>query len=136
MIKEKAIENFLQKGYSCSESVVKAAADTGIVNQNLVPLATPFSGAMGAGCLCGAIAGMQLVIGALKGRHDNSQSPAEARALAKQAIEAFKAQHKVTCCRVLSAGFEMGSPERKQNCCKFITTCAEILEDLKATQEV
>jgi len=135
-MREKAIENFLKNGYSCSESVVKTAADTGLVNQNLVPLATPFSGGMGSGCLCGAVAGMQLVIGALKGRHDNSESPQEAKALAKQAIEKFKAAHKFTCCKALSAGFEMGSPERKQNCCKFVGECAQILAELTEQQKV
>lgn len=135
-MKEKAIENFTKNGYSCSEAIVKAAADKGLVNQNLIPLATPFSGAMGAGCLCGAISGMQLVIGALKGRHDNTDSPAEARTLANYAIEKFKERHKATCCRVLSAGFEAGSIERKQNCCKFVSTCAEILEEIANKQTV
>lgn len=135
-MKKNAIENFTKNGYSCSEAIVKAAADKGIVSQNLIPLATPFSGAMGAGCLCGAIAGMQLVIGALKGRHDNTESPSDARKLANQAIEKFKEQHKVTCCRALSAGFEAGSIERKQNCCKFVSTCADILEEITEKQTV
>ena len=129
-MKEKAVENFMQKGYSCSESVVKAAADKGLVNQNLVQLATPFSGGMGIGCLCGAIAGMQLVIGALKGRQDSSQSAIEARACAKLAVEKFKELHKFTCCKALTAGLEMGSAERKQNCKKLVSSCAQILEEI------
>ncbi len=132
-MKEQALENF-KNGYSCSESVVKAAADKGLVSPALIPIATPFSGGMSSGCLCGAVAGMQLVIGALKGRQDSSQDSSQARALAKEVMDRFKAQHKFTCCKALTAGLEHGSPERKQNCCKFVTECAGILEAL--TQEL
>lgn len=128
-MQNKAVENF-KNGYSCSEAIVKAAADCGIVNHNLIPIATPFSGGISSGCLCGAVAGMQLVIGATKGRNDNSTSPAEAKAMAKLAMDKFKEKHKVTCCKALTAGLEMGSAERKQNCCKLVNDCAEILEEI------
>lgn len=131
-MKNKAIENF-KNGYSCSESIVKAAADCGLVNHNLIPLATPFSGGISSGCLCGAVAGMQLVIGATMGRQNNSQSPNEAKACAKIAMEKFKELHKVTCCRALTAGLDMASPERKQHCCKLVNDCAEILEEICKT---
>ena len=131
-MKNKAIENF-KNGYSCSESIVKAAADCGLVNHNLIPLATPFSGGISSGCLCGAVAGMQLVIGATMGRQDNSQSPNEAKTCAKIAMEKFKELHKVTCCRALTAGLDMASPERKQHCCKLVNDCAEILEEICKT---
>lgn len=59
---KKATEYFMQ-GYSCSESIVKAAIEKGLVNENILPLASPFSGGLSSGCLCGAVAGMQLVFG-------------------------------------------------------------------------
>ena len=128
-MKNKAVENF-KNGYSCSESIVKAAADRGLVNHNLIPVATPFSGGISSGCLCGAVAGMQLVIGAMKGRQDNSTSPNDAKITAKLAMDKFKELHKVTCCRALTAGLDMASPERKQHCCALVNDCAEILEEI------
>ena len=131
-MKNIAVENF-KSGYSCSESIVKAA-DCGMVNHNLIPVATPFSAGISSGCLCGAVAGMQLVIGVIKGRQDNTSSPNEAKSMAKLAMEKFKAKHKVTCCRALTAGLDMASPERKQHCCKLVNDCAEILEEICKVQ--
>ena len=128
-MKNKAVENF-KNGYSCSESIVKAAADLGLVNHNLIPVATPFSGGISSGCLCGAVAGMQLVIGAMLGRQDNSTSPNEAKSNAKLAMDKFKELHKVTCCRALTAGLDMTSPQRKEHCCKLVNDCAEIIEEI------
>ena len=132
-MKEKAVEYFLNQGYSCSESVVKAAVDAGLVNESLVPVATPFSGGMGSGCLCGAVSGMQLVIGARKGRHDSSEMT-DAKALAQEAVAKFKERNKFTCCKALKAGFEMHSPERKQHCAKMVSDGAEILEEIFAKE--
>lgn len=131
-MKNKAIENF-KSGYSCSESIVKAAADIGLVSHDLIPIATPFSGGISSGCLCGAVAGMQLVIGALQGRNDNTTSPNEAKTSAKLAMDKFKEKHKVTCCRALTAGLEMASPQRKEHCCTLVNDCAEILEEICKT---
>lgn len=128
-MKNNAVENF-KNGYSCSEAIVKAAADNELVTQNLLPLATPFSGGISSGCLCGAVAGMQLVIGAKMGRLDNTTSPNEAKKLAKLAMDKFKEKHKVTCCKALTAGLDMMSPERKQHCCTLVNDCAVILEEL------
>ena len=60
-MKEKAIENY-KNGYSCSESVVKAAIDSRLCDESLLACATPFSAGMSSGCLCGAVAGAQLVL--------------------------------------------------------------------------
>lgn len=128
-MKNKAVENF-KTGYSCSESIVKAAADCGLVSHDLIPAATPFSGGISSGCLCGAVAGMQLVIGATNGRKDNTTSPNEAKTLAKLSMDKFKEKHKFTCCKALTAGLEMSSPERKQHCCSLVNDCAEILEEI------
>lgn len=118
------------QGYSCSESIVKAAIDKGLVHESVLPLATPFSGGIGSGCLCGAVAGTQLVIGSMYGRDDKERDGRKARELAAKSVEMFKERNKVTCCRVLTAGMIMHSPERKQHCCKMVSDCAEIIEEL------
>lgn len=125
----KAVEYFKQ-GYSCSESIVMEAIDQGLVSNDLLPVATSFSGGMGSGCLCGAIAGAQMVIGSLFGRENSKQNEVSARIKAKQFIEEFKKNHKATCCRILTSGMEMSSPERKAHCANMVNDCSKILEEI------
>ena len=128
-MKERAA-NYFKEGYSCSESVLKAAADEKLISEHLLPVGTVFSGGISSGCLCGAAAAGEIIIGALKGRTDISQSPMEAKALAKEFLSKFKQAYGATCCRVLSAKFDFNSPERKQHCSRMVTGAAEILEEL------
>lgn len=126
---KRAVDFFMQ-GYSCSESIIKAGICKGLVHESALPLATPFSGGIGSGCLCGAVAGMQLIIGAMYGRDDNLRDGIKARELAKKAMDMFKEKNKATCCKALTAGFVMHTPERKQHCAKMVLDCAEIIEEL------
>lgn len=117
-----AIENF-KNGFSCSESVVKAAMDLGLVHESLFHTSTVFSGGMSSGCLCGAVAGAQMVLGSVYGK--------EARAYAKIFMDKFKEIHKVTCCRILTKDYkDFHSPERKLHCHKMVGTASEILFSL------
>lgn len=131
---KKAGEYFMQ-GYSCSESMIKAAIDKGLVKEDVLPLATAFSGGIGSGCLCGAVASMQLIIGAKYGKDDKERNGQKARELAKESIRLFKEKNKATCCRVLTAGMVMASPERKQHCVTMVQDCAEIVEQLLEIKE-
>lgn len=124
-----ATEYFAQ-GYSCSESIVKDAVDKGLVPSELLSCATSFSGGMGSGCLCGAIAGSQLVLGYLYGRENKQGNEVKAREKARKFIEEFKKTHKATCCRVLTAGFDMASKERKEHCKTMVEDCSKILYEL------
>lgn len=128
-MKEKAVD-YYKSGYSCSESVVLAAIDAGLCDANLLPVATSFSGGMSAGCLCGAVAGAQMVIGANFGKQNKNQKDDTARSKAKEFIDEFKKNRRATCCKVLSSGFDFHSPERKQNCTSLVEECAKILEDI------
>ena len=80
-----SIENF-KGGLSCSEAVVKACYDLGLVDDSLINIATSFSGGMQSGCICGAIAGAQMVIGFLHGRNKDYS----AKEKAKLFIQKFK----------------------------------------------
>lgn len=92
--KEKSKELFI-KGYSCSESVVRAAHECGIINNSLEinmlnALSSSFSGGMGgSGCVCGAVAGAQIVLGLAAGRSDIGSDPNNIRGLAKQLVDNF-----------------------------------------------
>ena len=124
-----AVEYF-KNGYSCSESIIKWGIDEGLVPEELLPVATPFSGGMGSGCLCGAIAGSQMIIGYLYGKNNKFENEALARSKAKEVIKRFTEVHKATCCRVLTRGMEMASPERKAHCCNMVEFCENLVDDL------
>ena len=133
-MKELALKYFME-GYSCSESIVKAAADKGYISNEAVGIATSFSGGMGVRCLCGAVAGAQMVIGAMFGRNDVDRDGKKARALAKEFYEKFTQKYKVTCCKVLSSGFsDFHSPERRLHCTNMVKDCAEILQSILETE--
>lgn len=131
-MKEKAVELFNQ-GYSCSESVIRAAHELGFVDkqldiETLTQVSSTFSGGMGSGCLCGAVAGSQITLGCIFGRKDLNISPQNTKAIAKTFIQKFKDKRKATCCRVLTAGVGFNSPERRNNCVSIVADAAEILE--------
>lgn len=128
-MKEKAL-NYFKEGFSCSESIIKAAIDEGLCDKSLLPAATSFSGGMASGCICGAVAGSQMVLGSCFGRDNGCGNENIARAKAKEFIEEFKKNRKAACCKVLTAGLEFGSPQRKQNCTLIVEECAGILENL------
>lgn len=125
-----AAEYFIKHGYSCAESIMQGAIDEGIVPKELLPVASSFSGGMGSGCLCGAIGASQCIIGYLFGKDNANGNEYSARVKAKQFIEEFKKNHKATCCRVLTAGMDMASPERKAHCANMVEECSKILDEI------
>ena len=121
--------NNFKAGFSCSESIAKAAAELGLVDESFVSIATSFSGGMGVRCLCGAVAGSQMVLGLLHGKYQDNT----ARNLAKEFYERFTKNHKVACCKVLSANFkDFHSPERKAHCTNIVEECGKILDEMLA----
>ena len=125
----KAAEYF-NNGFSCSESMIKWAIDEGLVSKELLPVATSFSGGMGVGCLCGAVAGAQMIIGAQFGRENIVGNENLARVKAKELVTKFMEAHGATCCRVLTRGLEGGSPERKAHCTNMVESCQKLVEEL------
>ena len=126
-MKEKAVEYF-KNGYSCSESVIKAAAEAGLCPSELLPLATAFSGGMASGCACGALTAAQMINGYNFGRENSCGNEALARQNSKEIVDEFKNRNKVTCCRVLSGGLEGAA--RKERCSKYVADACEIIEKL------
>ena len=130
---EKAVELFA-KGHSCSESVVKAAYETGIIDQSLDPeflnmIASPFSSAMGNNeCLCGAVAGSQIILGLIFGRKNSMNDPHKIKKIAAEFNNKFKEKRKVTCCRALRAKFKDDPIARSANCMSIVKECADILQ--------
>jgi len=131
----KAVEYFMN-GYSCSESIIKECIDKGLCGADFLPAATAFSGGIGSGCLCGAISASLMIIGRLYGKENQFNNEVCARKLALEFMEKFKAAHKCTCCKILSKGFEMHSPERKKHCSNFVGFCSKSLEEIIGTNAV
>lgn len=129
--KDLAVEYF-KNGYSCSESITQAAVDLGIADKELVCAATSFSGGMSSGCLCGAVAGAQMVLGVLFGKYKDNT----ARAKAKEFYDKFTSVHKATCCRILTKNFkDFHSPERRNHCINMVEFCAKTLDEMLAGTE-
>ena len=105
-----------------------AAEEEGLCDKALLACATSFSGGMSSGCVCGAVAGAQMVIGYNFGRDNASGNSVCAREKAKMLVEEFKRRNNATCCRVLTAGLE--GAVRKEHCSKMVADAAEILENL------
>ena len=129
----RAVEYF-NKGFSCSESMIKWGIDEGLISEDALALATSFSGGMGSGCLCGAIAGAQMIIGAQHGRDNKYGNEVLARAMAKEFIQKFTEKYKATCCRVLTRGLDMTSSERKAHCANMVDECQKLVEELVITK--
>ena len=130
---ELAPKYFLEQGYSCSESIARAAVNMGIADESFISIATSFSGGMGSGCLCGAVAGAQMVIGLLHGKNKDNQ----ARALAKEFYKRFTNIHKVTCCKILTKKFDdFHSKERKEHCANMVYDCSKILDEILSEAKI
>lgn len=121
---------FFNQGYSCSESIIMWAIEEGLLPEEVLPCATSFSGGMSSGCLCGAIAGSQMVIGYLYGRNNKFGNDVVARAKAKEFIQKFTEKYKATCCRVLTRGMDMASAERKAHCANMVEECSKLLKEV------
>lgn len=77
-MKEKALFYF-NNGYSCSESIIKAAIDEGLCDPILLSCATSFSGGMSLGCVCGTVAAAQIISGFHFGRANINGNEVSAR---------------------------------------------------------
>ena len=130
----KAAEYF-NSGYSCSESMIKWAIDEGLVPEDLLAAATSFSGGMGVGCLCGAIVGAQMIIGAQFGRDNKYGNENIAKVKAKELVTRFMEKHKATCCRVLTRGMEFGSSDRKAHCTNMVDDCENLVKELLKSEK-
>src|SRR5574344_766124 len=115
-------KKYHREGFSCAESVISATADKGFVPRELISVSTSFSGGMSSGCLCGAIAASQMVIGYNFGKGNSKGNDEKARILAKEFIDKFKEKRGATCCRVLTA--------KGRDCNNIVGECAEILEQV------
>lgn len=123
-------ENYYRNGdFFCSEAIVKTIKDEfGLdITDNVIKMASGFPVGMGgSGCTCGAVVGGIMAIGLFFGRSMAKDTKVEkTMALAKELHDLFKERHKNLCCRVLTKGMTLGSPEHMNQCISFTGEVAE-----------
>lgn len=96
-----AVLNNLEKGYLCSESVLKAAAEyLGVAWDRLPAIATGLGGGIGGlGHVCGALTGATLALGLAKGRNTPEEDLFPCMVDVQTLAEDFAAQFGSTDCR-------------------------------------
>jgi C_GCAxxG_C_C family probable redox protein len=128
-IREIAEEYYRSGQFYCSEAIVKAINDTfGLTYpDSVVRLASGFPiGIGGAGCACGAVTGGVMAIGMVFGR-DQPQDPRIDRCLhlSRELHDLFSSRHGCLCCRSLTHGLILKSPEHIEQCVAFTGEVAE-----------
>ena len=133
-IKKDAVEIF-QKGFACSESVIYSIKKNFELemSDDAIAMSSGFPwGLAGAGCICGALAGGTMCIGYFFGRRtpgDNS-SYMKCQELTKELHDYFKKTNGASCCRILIKGMKKDSPERKEQCIKFVESTVEKVAEI------
>ena len=137
---EKAAQLFLQ-GYNCAQAVAVAFCDlTGQTPEEAAGMASCFGGGMGRMReVCGAVSGMFLVLGQLKGYNDPKADEEKMALYAKvQALaEKFREQWSTILCRDLldnPPSDPNPSPRtaqyyKERPCAAFVYTAAQILSE-------
>jgi len=123
-------EEYYRSGqYYCSEAIVKTINDAFGLNHpgQVVRMASGFPiGIGGAGCSCGAVIGGVMAIGMVFGR-DEPKDPRIDRclALSRELHNLFASRHGCLCCRTLTRGMILKSPEHIAQCVAFTGEVAE-----------
>ncbi len=139
---EKARELFLQ-GYNCAQSVFAAFCDmTRIPQEDALRLSSSFGGGIGRlREVCGAVSGMEMVLGALMGyaSFDNKEEKTAHYARVRALAESFRAEHGTYICReLLGPEADSSSPVptdrnkeffQKRQCLAYVGSAARILDE-------
>lgn len=128
-IRQTAEEYYRSGQFYCSEAIVKSINDAFGLNypDSVVKLASGFPiGIGGAGCACGAVTGGVMAIGMVFGR-DTPSDPSIDRCLglSRELHTLFTRKHGCLCCRTLTYGMKLKSPEHLAQCIAFTGEVAE-----------
>ena len=126
----KIAENYYRTGgFYCSEAIVKAINDEFGLGypEEVVRLASGFPiGIGGAGCTCGAVTGGVMAIGMVFGREKPGDPKIDrCLALSRELHNIFASRHGCLCCRTLTHGMKLKSPEHIAQCVAFTGEVAE-----------
>ena len=137
-IKADAEKHYAEGDYYCSEAIV-AAFKTNVdvdIPQEAIAMASGFPvGIGGAKCVCGAVSGGVMCLGYFFGRVKPKDSKVgKVMALANELLESFTTNHRVTCCKILTKGMELGSPSHIQQCVNFTGEVAKKTAEIVARE--
>ena len=128
-VREIAENYYRTGGLYCSEAIVKAINDEFSLGypDEVVRLASGFPIGIGcAGCSCGAVTGGVMAIGMVFGRHEPKDPRVDrCLGLARELHTFFLRRHGCLCCRTLTRGMVLKSPEHLQQCIAFTGEVAE-----------
>ena len=119
-IRARAEEYYRSGNFYCSEAIVRTIIESfdSTIDLSVVKAASGFPvGIGGSGCTCGAISGGVIAIGLFFGRSEG-KDPAvnKAMELSAQLYKKFTNAHKISCCKILVKGLELGSDKHMQQC--------------------
>jgi C_GCAxxG_C_C family probable redox protein len=128
-IREIAEEYYRSGQFYCSEAIVKTINDAFCLGypDSVIRLASGFPiGIGGAGCSCGAVTGGVMAIGMIFGR-DKPNDPRidHCLGLSRELHNVFLRRHGCLCCRTLTHGMTLKSPEHMRQCIAFTGEVAE-----------
>jgi C_GCAxxG_C_C family probable redox protein len=121
--------DYHNRGFNCAESIFLAFRGVAApdLSEDMVRIATPFGGGIGrSGCVCGALSGAVIILGAARGRTTPETPRKESYELSNEFHNRFKSEFGATCCRVLVKD-KFGSKEQGERCYQIITGSAELL---------
>jgi C_GCAxxG_C_C family probable redox protein len=121
--------DYHNRGFNCAESIFLAFREIAApdLSEDMVRIATPFGGGIGrSGCVCGALSGAVIILGAARGRTTPETPRKESYELSNEFHNRFKSEFGATCCRVLVKD-KFGSKEQGERCYQIITGSAELL---------
>lgn len=125
-IKELA-HQYQQQGNNCAETVVKVCneyLDLQLPEEVFRMVSVMGGGVAGSGCICGALNGACLVLGALVGRADpQEKTKPEMNAPVKAFYQQWMSHFHASCCRVLKSPAN-GGPV---SCAELMTVTAEMV---------
>ncbi|MDO9514721.1 MAG: C-GCAxxG-C-C family (seleno)protein [Syntrophales bacterium] len=79
-----------------------------------------------SGCTCGAVVGGIMALGRFFGKTEPKDNRVERMmALARELHDSFQGRHRYLCCRILTKGMVLGSPEHMSQCISFTGEVAQ-----------
>lgn len=142
VLRKKAEAYYRDGDYYCSEAIVKTINDGFGLGypDSVIRMASGFPIGIGsAGCACGAVTGGVMAIGMVFGREEPGDPCIDrCLALARELHALFTSRHGCACCRTLTHGMVLKSPEHLRQCIAFTGEVTEetatiILRELDAT---
>jgi len=128
-IRKQAEAYYRDMDYYCSEAIVKVINDEFDLGYpaSVIKMASGFPIGIGsAGCACGAVTGGVMALGMVFGRNlPGDPCIDRCLALSRELHALFMRRHGCICCRTLTHGMVMKSPEHLRQCIGFTGEVAE-----------